>query len=205
MITVQADHDDVHVPRAFRDASAALRLQTIRDAEFRDDPELRAAIWNLIQHRYDDPTALLDREFDRCDTLYLVRNISGELLSFQMVSWETIGVDGDEVPTVRIGLLATSGGYVEELSVIQLYRLLFQDVRDREARPAGAGRRLHAARRSDRPWIAAPVRYRAGFRHAPVLPSFRRAPHAVFGRRGPPQCQAVPQEAVPPVRRVERR
>jgi hypothetical protein len=91
------------------------------DKSFRSDQSLRSAIYELIEQSYEDPTALITREFEHCDTLYLAENENDILVAFFMVAWETVNVGGEMLPTVYLGLSATSEDTKNTGIVRQLY------------------------------------------------------------------------------------
>ena len=61
----------------------------------------------ILAPSYDDTSSLLAREFAHCDTLYLLRDELGVLLSFIMVAWETVEVEGQCLPALFAGLGST--------------------------------------------------------------------------------------------------
>jgi len=116
----------------------------IRDGAFREDANLRLAIMQLVQPSYEDPTALLAREFEHCDTIYLARDDDDNLVAFFMVAWETLLFKGEALPTVYLGW--TSASETARASRVvwrdffeQLYGSFFSDALNWEKE---SGRRL---------------------------------------------------------------
>jgi hypothetical protein len=82
------------------------RLHIVRDGAFRGDPPLKAEVAAVVACSFIDDVGRLEREFARCDTLYLLRDEGGELASFFMASWEALEFDGHLVPALYTGLTA---------------------------------------------------------------------------------------------------
>jgi hypothetical protein len=83
-------------------------IQTIASDTFRYDASLKEEIFNLLSPSYEDPTSLLEREVEHCDTLYVARDIDGRLMAFFLVAWEPLTFNGKTLPSVYLGLSATS-------------------------------------------------------------------------------------------------
>jgi hypothetical protein len=83
-------------------------VQTIARDAFRYDAGLKEEIFNLLRPSYEDPTSLLERELEHCDTLYVARGIDGRLMAFFLVAWEPLTVNGETLQSVYLGLSATS-------------------------------------------------------------------------------------------------
>ena len=71
-------------------------------------------------------------EFERRDTLYLLRDERGEVLSFFMVSWDTLEIDGRQVPTLNAGLTAARPDQKGTGKSIRLYRHVVSEAQERE-------------------------------------------------------------------------
>jgi hypothetical protein len=85
-------------------------LQVVRDGAFRHDEALKAEVASVVAPSILDDVARLEREFIRCDTLYLSREEGGDLLSFFMAAFETLEIEGRPVPALYTGLCATRSG-----------------------------------------------------------------------------------------------
>src|SRR5262249_29213619 len=95
-------------------------IHTIRNGVFRHDAELKREILSLLRPSYEDPSNLLEREFDHCETLYVARNGDDRLLAFFLVAWEPLDFKQETPQSVYLGLSATSeetkgSGIVREL------------------------------------------------------------------------------------------
>ncbi|MGH9752601.1 MAG: hypothetical protein ACREA2_07440 [Blastocatellia bacterium] len=75
----------------------------------------------------EDPTALITREFEHCDTLYLAKTENDVLAAIFMVAWETIDIGGKLLPTVYLGLSATSEDTKNTGIVRELYSNFISD------------------------------------------------------------------------------
>lgn len=106
----------------------------LRRKSFRSDKTLRLEIERLVAPSYEDPTALIAREFEHCDTLYLARNENDCLISFFMVAWEGIKIRNALAPSVYLGLSATSQDTKNTGIVRQLYTNFISDGADWERR-----------------------------------------------------------------------
>lgn len=83
-----------------------LNIVTIRSDSFRTDKALRQELLDLMAPSYEDPTVLLTRELEHCNSLYLARD-DGRLLCFFFVAWEAVEVEEcGNVPTIYLGLSA---------------------------------------------------------------------------------------------------
>ena len=56
---------------------------------------------------YEDPTAVVYRDLNHSNKLYLARDSDGKLTNFFMVSWEPISFEGSFIPSVFLGLSVT--------------------------------------------------------------------------------------------------
>jgi hypothetical protein len=84
-----------------------LNIYTIGSELFRTDEALRREMLDLLASSYQDPSALLARELEHCNSLYLARD-GDRLLCFFFVAWETVEVDGyGSASTIYLGLSAT--------------------------------------------------------------------------------------------------
>jgi len=102
-------------------------IYEVRDKSFRNDESLRATIYKLVEPSYQDPTALIAREFEHCDTLYLAKDEDGNLVAFFMVAWETLNVSGELLQAVYLGLSATSEDTKNTGIVRELYSHFISD------------------------------------------------------------------------------
>ena len=103
------------------------QFQVVRDGAFRHDQELRAAITAIAAASFIDDVNRLDREIDRCDTLYLLRDEGGDVLCFLMVAWETLDIDGRQEPALYTGLTAARPDQKSTGSAMKLYLFFVSD------------------------------------------------------------------------------
>jgi hypothetical protein len=84
------------------------RIEVLDCHEFRHDAVLRALMIELAAPSYEDPVALLSRDLQRCDTLYLASDVKGDLVAFFMVAHEMLALNNQQrIPTIYLGLSAT--------------------------------------------------------------------------------------------------
>jgi hypothetical protein len=96
-------------------------IAAIRGRAFRNDQRLIATLETLLAPSYETPAAVLERDIARCDTLYLRYDTRGEIAAFFLVSWESIAVDGLDLPSVYLGLSATRQDTKNSAIVRELY------------------------------------------------------------------------------------
>jgi len=121
-----------------------MQIQEIRDGAFRENSDLRLEIAQLVQPNYEDPSALLAREFEHCDTMYLARDDDKNLVAFFMTAWETLVFKGEPLPAVYLGWTgadegARTSGIARREFYGQLYGTFMSEAADREK---ATGRRL---------------------------------------------------------------
>ncbi len=108
------------------------RLHVFRDGTFRRDARLKAAIAEIVAASFVDEASRLEREFERRDTLYVLADERGEVLSFFMVSWDTLEIDGQQVPTLNVGLTAARHDQKGNGKSNWLYRHVVAEAQRRE-------------------------------------------------------------------------
>src|SRR3954451_24832458 len=108
------------------------RLPVLRDCTFRRDARLQASLAEIVAASFVDDVGKLESEFERRDTLYLLRDERGELLSFFMVSWDTLEVDGRRAPTLTAALTAARPDQKGTGTTVGLYRHVVSEARERE-------------------------------------------------------------------------
>lgn len=108
------------------------RLHVLRDGNFRRDARLKASIAGIVAASFVDEASRLEREFERRDTLYFLEDERGGVLSFFMVSWDTLEIDGRQVPTLNVGLTAARPDQKGTGSSIRLYRHVVAEAQRRE-------------------------------------------------------------------------
>lgn len=121
-----------------------MMICNIRDGAFREDEDLRQSMLQLVQPSYENPTAVLAREFEHCDTIYLAKDAEDNLFAFFMVAWETLMIKGDALPAVYLGWTGASerartAGVVWRDFYAQLYGSFISDAVNWEKK---SGRRL---------------------------------------------------------------
>ena len=116
-----------------------MRIERKAETEWKQDPSLRSEVANLVAPSYVDATAMLAREFEKNTTIYLLRDEAGVLVSFLMVGWGEIPAETGPVPSVYVGLSATSQGTKGSGQVRQVYQAFIEDAAEWER---ATGRRL---------------------------------------------------------------
>jgi hypothetical protein len=108
------------------------RLHVLRDGAFRRDARLKASIADIVAASFVDDVGLCESDFERRDSLYLLRDERDEVLSFFMVSWDTLEIDGRHVPTLNAGLTAARPDQKSTGTSIMLYRRVVAEAQERE-------------------------------------------------------------------------
>lgn len=60
--------------RQIAEADGGVLTYEVRDQSFRSDKTIKFEIERLVAPSYEEPAALIKREFEHCDTVYLARN-----------------------------------------------------------------------------------------------------------------------------------
>lgn len=94
--------------------------------------KLYQKLWELASPSYEDPTAVLNRDIQQCDTLYLAKDQNSELLSFFMVGWGKISVNNIDLTAIFLGLGATSSSTKNTGIIRNLFEALISDARQWE-------------------------------------------------------------------------
>jgi hypothetical protein len=117
-----------------------LNVETIPARSFKNDAALRREILELVAPSYEDPSAVVAREWAHCNSLYLARAEDGRLICFFLVAWEALEVEGcGNVQTLYLGLSAARQE-VKDTGVIG--SLYFRCIDDVIAWERESGRRL---------------------------------------------------------------
>lgn len=74
---------------------------------FENESGLINELHETLQSSYIDPTILIEREIQRCDTLYHLRDNHGAIVAFFMVGWHTLDIGDTSQSAVYLGLSAT--------------------------------------------------------------------------------------------------
>ncbi|MBL0941232.1 MAG: hypothetical protein IBJ00_00650 [Alphaproteobacteria bacterium] len=82
-------------------------IKSLERVEFADDQTLIQELQELTSPSYEDPSAMINRDLNRCTKLYLLREKGGKLISFFMVGWEPLMFRGKSIQSVFLGLSAT--------------------------------------------------------------------------------------------------
>ena len=109
-----------------------IRLHVLRDGAFRRDARVKSSIADIVAASFVDDVGLLESDFERRDSLYLLRDERGGVMSFFMVSWGTLEVDGRQVPTLNAGLTAARPDQKGTGTSIRLYRHAVSEAQERE-------------------------------------------------------------------------
>jgi hypothetical protein len=108
------------------------RLHALRNGAFRHDERLKTSIADIVAASFVDDVGRLEFEFERRDTLYLLQDERDEVLSFFMVSWDTLDIDGRQEPTLNAGLTAARPDQKGNGKSIRLYRHVVSEAQERE-------------------------------------------------------------------------
>lgn len=114
-------------------------ISTVSGDELRASQQLRTEMHDLARPSYEDPSAILQREFADCTLTYLGRGSDGRLVCFYMTTWESIHIDGAAVPTVHLGLSATRQDTKNSGLVAALYSRCVQEALEQQR---ASGRRF---------------------------------------------------------------
>lgn len=104
-----------------------LNIITLEREEFINSQALLYEIKEITAPSYEDPTALIMRDLNHCNKLYLGRESNGKLVTFFMVGWETILLDKKPIQTVFLGLSATREDQKDSGIVRHLYQRFVTD------------------------------------------------------------------------------
>lgn len=75
------------------------------------DEALRGELLELTAPSYEDPSAVVEREWKTSNCIYLAREGGGRLACFFLVAWEILEVEDSKcVPTLHLGLSAAGEG-----------------------------------------------------------------------------------------------
>jgi hypothetical protein len=113
-------------------------INKVSGDELRADPKLQNEIYVLARPSYEDPTAILEREFDECTTVYLGRE-NERLVCFYLTTWDALSINGTNHPAVHLGLSATRQDTKNSGLIGKLYARCISDALEWERR---AKRRL---------------------------------------------------------------
>lgn len=92
------------------------------------DKALRRQLLELSAPSYEDPSAVVEREWETSNSIYLARDGGGSVLCFFMVAWETLEVENSGcVPTLHLGLSAAREGAKNAGLTGALYMRCFSD------------------------------------------------------------------------------
>lgn len=107
------------------------RIDVVSGAKLRANTQLKQEISSIVDSSYEDPTALLAREFGHCSTVYLKRNSLGELLCVFFIGERTaIVVDDETYPALFLGLSAARQDIKDTGTIGAVYRKGIEDVID---------------------------------------------------------------------------
>lgn len=71
------------------------------------DDDLRRELLEITAPSYENSSALITREWEHCNSLYLARK-GNQVVCFFFVAWETVTIEGGGIlPTLYLGLSAT--------------------------------------------------------------------------------------------------
>jgi hypothetical protein len=110
------------------------RLQVVREGAFRRDEPLKAALAAVAAASFVDEAGRLGWTFDRCDTLYLLRDVRDGVLGFFLVAWETLAVEGRDVPALYTGLCAVRPDQKNAATFVRLLKCCLLDAQQWERR-----------------------------------------------------------------------
>ena len=108
------------------------RFQVIRDGAYRCDQGLKDAIAAIAAPIFIDDADRLEWVFDRCDTLYLLRDGRGDVLCFLLAAWETLEIDGRPEPALYAGLTAARPDQRGTGNAMKLYNFFVADAQRSE-------------------------------------------------------------------------
>jgi hypothetical protein len=84
-----------------------LDITITRSDLIKTDEALRQELLELTAPSYEDPSAVVEREWKTSNSIYLARDGGGNIVCFFMVAWETLEVEGSGcIPTLHLGLSA---------------------------------------------------------------------------------------------------
>ncbi|WP_165070084.1 hypothetical protein [Paludisphaera rhizosphaerae] len=115
------------------------QIEVLRDGSFRNDAHLRRQIHDVASGSFTHDDARLDGEIDRLGTLYLSQDRRGDLQGFFLVNYESLEIDGRELPVLYLGVCAPRPDVKGTGKVV---RLIQQSIRDAQQWEDANGRKL---------------------------------------------------------------
>jgi hypothetical protein len=83
-------------------------IEKLESPQFKKNDQLRRQLRSVLEPSYHDCSAILERVLSRCDTLYLFREGDGEIEACFLVGAGNVLIQGKDVPTVFLGLIAST-------------------------------------------------------------------------------------------------
>lgn len=111
-----------------------LNIKKVSISELNINLDLYQAIYDLVLPSYVNPDAMLKRDIDSCDRIYLAYNIQDKLCAFFMVGQQNLVLNDTSVVSFYLGLGATSMATKNSGIIRQLYQAFIHDVQELEAR-----------------------------------------------------------------------
>jgi hypothetical protein len=130
-------------------------IHVIRAGAFRRDAELLAAVADIAAASFHDQAGRLESVLARCDTLYLARDERGEVMCFFLVAWESLSIDGVDVPALYGGLCAARPSQKGMGTAVKLFNCCMADAQRWERR---RGERLVVWGLTATPSVLLPIR-----------------------------------------------
>ncbi len=112
-------------------------IKALRDATFRDDNRLFNQLLQLAAPSYEDVLPLLRREWNRCDTLYLLHDENGCLAGFHLVARDSAEVEGRSFPLSYSGFSALRHDKKQSGLAGMLYAICMADAMARQEADKG--------------------------------------------------------------------
>lgn len=99
-----------------------------KSTNFSKDEKIVKELFKLTEPSYVDNTAVLEREINRCNEIYLLYNNEQELIAFFMVNFEII----ERINTYYLGLSGCHNNYKGNGYAKYLYNSFFMDCKHKE-------------------------------------------------------------------------
>lgn len=111
-----------------------LNIKKVSISELIKNLDLYQSVYNLALPSYVNPDAMLKRDIDSCDRIYLAYDNQAKLCTFFMVGQQKLILNGNPLVSFYLGLGATSMATKNSGIIRQLYQAFIHDVQELEAK-----------------------------------------------------------------------
>src|SRR5882724_6279521 len=105
-----------------------MKVEVIREGQFRGDDRLNQIILSLMSDVYEDPKVPMEEETTLSDTLYLIWDENHDLQFFHFVKWHEIEIDGESTPALYSAWMGAKETIRTDGSRFGVFRHLLADM-----------------------------------------------------------------------------